>query len=617
LSCEQALVPYQAAASVDAHSVLVLAPHPDDEIFGCGGAIAQHVAQGSAVHVVVLTAGDAGGSAAVRADESRAAAGVLGCAEPEFWGQPDRHLAASADLTQRLVTCIEARSVDLLYVPSPQEVHPDHRQAWALVCAAAAQLQQPVRVACYEVGNPLPRPNLLLDITPWMEAKRAAMACFASQNAHQDYAEQLEGLSRYRSYTLPRTVRAAEAFCVLLSTDLARPLGIDGAVAEATTWGWLDDPATTSRWRAPAKVSVVVRSLGGPLLHEALDSVARQTWPHIEVVVVAAGTTHPPLPARCGPFPLRLVQQGPLTPSRAANAGLENACGDYVLILDDDDWLLPSHVARLAGALQGQRLWRAAYAGVAMVDAESRPIGQTIDLPFDPMRQRSGNLTPIHAVLFERALFDEGCRFDERLDRYENWDFWLQVVSRTAMAHVPGVSAAYRIGTSAGVLKDASVMSASTQVIYDKWAAVWSDGQKQELMRRAWAFDEQAAELARTAQTLTEATVQVREARHASVLAQESQALLHASLLALQIQHEVLAQAHRQQAAQLGAEQSRRVALKGQAEELINESAAVRYRAERLQVDLDAMRASISWRFTAPLRRAASLAQVLRRALRR
>ena len=555
---EHALVPYQAAGSVAASSVLVLAPHPDDEVFGCGGAIAQHLESGCAVHVVVLTDGGVGGDAATRAEECRQAAGVLGLGPPEFWNLPDRGLVASADLVLRLAACIGSRGADLVYAPSPYEVHPDHRQTTALMCAAAARLERPVRVAFYEVGSPLPQPNLLLDITPWHERKRAAARCFGSQLAAQDYAEQIEGLGRYRTYTLPRAVRAAEAFCIVDSTELARGAGFELALAPADTWERMHDPAAAAGAPARPRVTVVMRSMGRPLLHEALDSVARQTWPDVEVLVVAAVAGHPALPPRCGPHPLRLVGTGlPLARSRAANVGLAHATGEYLLLLDDDDWLLPSHLARLVGALHGQKLWRAAYTGIVLVDAANRPIGQTFDWPFDPMRQRAGNLTPIHAVLFHRSLLDEGCRFDEALDRDEDWDFWLQVAARTAMAHVPGASAAYRIHASSGMLDDAGAASASSLAIHEKWEASWSGRQKREIMTRVWACDEQATELA-----------------------DRSQALL------------------------------------AQGEALRAEVQTMRQSRDALSIELHAMHQSRSWRWTAPLRRAGRLLGALRRALR-
>jgi hypothetical protein len=84
------------------------------------------------------------------------------------------------------------------------------------------------------------------------------------------------------------------------------------------------------------------------------------------------------------------------------------------------------------------------------------------DLPFDPLQQRAGQLTPIHAMLFHRSLLDEGCRFDEALDRDEDGDFWLQVATRTTMAHLPGISAAHRIQASPGVNDDAGEAGASS-----------------------------------------------------------------------------------------------------------------------------------------------------------
>ena len=54
---ENKLVPYQAALAIPANRVLVLAPHPDDEVFGCGGAIMRHVERGVSVRVIVVSDG--------------------------------------------------------------------------------------------------------------------------------------------------------------------------------------------------------------------------------------------------------------------------------------------------------------------------------------------------------------------------------------------------------------------------------------------------------------------------------------------------------------------------------------------------------------------------------
>ena len=78
-----------------AHSVLVVAPHPDDEVFGCGGAIAKHVASATPVHVIILSNGQAGGKSDIRRAESLEAAQILGYGNPIFWDGIDREILYS------------------------------------------------------------------------------------------------------------------------------------------------------------------------------------------------------------------------------------------------------------------------------------------------------------------------------------------------------------------------------------------------------------------------------------------------------------------------------------------------------------------------------------------
>ncbi len=210
---ESDLVPYDACSVLPAQAVLVLAPHPDDEVFGCGGAIAQHVKSGHPVCVVVLTDGALYADSDVRQRESVAAAQILGYGTPEFWGLRDGGLSYSDELAQRLADRIAQCGADLVYAPSPWENHPDHRQAQLLATQAVRRSAPNVRLAFYEVGAAL-RPNVLLDITTVLETKAAAMRCFASQLERQNYLGHIQALNFYRTYTLGAEVKAAEAFWV-------------------------------------------------------------------------------------------------------------------------------------------------------------------------------------------------------------------------------------------------------------------------------------------------------------------------------------------------------------------------------------------------------------------
>lgn len=207
---EDTLIPYQAGPLPADRHILVLAPHPDDEIFGCGGALALHADAGAQLHVVLVTGGDAAGEAAARLEESRAAARALGIPAPACWGIPDRHVRNDADLAGRIRDAIVASGASLVYAPSLWENHPDHRGLAEATLQVVRELSH-VGWMAYEVSAPL-RPNLLIDIGPVLARKHAAMACFPSQLALQAYDRHLNALNVFRTYTLPASVQAAEAY---------------------------------------------------------------------------------------------------------------------------------------------------------------------------------------------------------------------------------------------------------------------------------------------------------------------------------------------------------------------------------------------------------------------
>lgn len=220
---EHFFTPYTALTRLPGECVAVLAPHPDDEVFGCGGTLAAMAEAGVAIEVVVVSGGDAFGEGAAlsarRREESRAAAQVLGYSPPAFWGLPDGALAQSEVLAPRIARWLEQLAPDVLLLPSTDEMHRDHRAVTEAALAICAQHAGPA-VAFYEVGQPL-TPNRLVDITPLWARKQAAMRCFTSQLAMQDYDRHIAGLNAFRTYTLAKEVLAAEAFHWLAPEEVA------------------------------------------------------------------------------------------------------------------------------------------------------------------------------------------------------------------------------------------------------------------------------------------------------------------------------------------------------------------------------------------------------------
>ena len=216
MSLESDYMPYESVSRMGPGRVMVFAPHPDDEIFGCGGALIQHVQDQDPIQVVVVTDGALGGGlenlAEIRASESESAARLLGYPPPIFLGYPDRGLMPDDEaLIQRFCSLISDFRADIVYVPSFWEIHPDHRVVSHAVINALRLMEQPDGCFLYEVGVPL-RPNHLLDITLHQGGKWRAMGCFESQLQMQDYRRHIEALNVYRSYTLGGDCRLAEAY---------------------------------------------------------------------------------------------------------------------------------------------------------------------------------------------------------------------------------------------------------------------------------------------------------------------------------------------------------------------------------------------------------------------
>lgn len=219
---EHELIPYQATFKIGCTRMLVLAPHPDDEVFGCGGAILRHASLGDTVHVIIASDGafhceaeQKASHTAMRQAESNAAAAIMGYGQPEYWGLPDRGITCDEPLIQRITAAIAAFKPDLVMAPSIYEVHPDHLALGTAALQAVRHHEYPLSLAMYEVGVPMQRPNILLDISDLQARKQQAMACFASQLKTQRYDQHIQALNRFRTYTLGPLVTAAEAYFLL------------------------------------------------------------------------------------------------------------------------------------------------------------------------------------------------------------------------------------------------------------------------------------------------------------------------------------------------------------------------------------------------------------------
>lgn len=206
-------------ADIATGRVLVFSPHPDDETIGCGGTMRLHALRGDDVTVIVVTDGEKGFEheskpdyARTRRQEAVDAFARLGVREHVFLGLPDGGVTVSDSNCDLVLDAIRRVDPDVIYCPSSEELHCDHKATASLVLGAVDYLSSDVQTIEYEVSQPLTA-NILVDITSVEAEKQAALSCYTSQQYPQSISELCRGMNRFRAVNLDSAdIRFVEAF---------------------------------------------------------------------------------------------------------------------------------------------------------------------------------------------------------------------------------------------------------------------------------------------------------------------------------------------------------------------------------------------------------------------
>ena len=215
-------------------NVLVIAPHPDDEILGTGGTIAKRAAQGHDVYVCIVTKGceplfhekyvEKGRSECRKADE------YLGVKETIFLDFPAVMLeeVPRYELNDGILGVIQRIKPEEVYVPHRGDMQIDHKIVVdaAMVALRPKYSHKVKRIYAYETlsetGWDIPNvmnefiPTVYEDISDTINKKIEAMNIFQSQLASFPNARSIgaiEALARFRGITV--TLEAAEAFGIV------------------------------------------------------------------------------------------------------------------------------------------------------------------------------------------------------------------------------------------------------------------------------------------------------------------------------------------------------------------------------------------------------------------
>jgi len=178
--------------------VLVLAPHHDDPIIGCGGTMCKLAKRGAHVKVLYMTdysyesnIGPSCGLVPIDPKEAEDALARLRCFEAEHLNLPCMAIQCDAENSRRLYRVIEYYSPDLVFIPSFQDIHPDNQMTGLLAAHALKEYGGCLTLYSYEVWGGL-FPNVTVEITDVMEEKIGAL------KARHTQAKLVDGERRLR-----------------------------------------------------------------------------------------------------------------------------------------------------------------------------------------------------------------------------------------------------------------------------------------------------------------------------------------------------------------------------------------------------------------------------------
>jgi LmbE family N-acetylglucosaminyl deacetylase len=218
--------------------LLVVAPHADDEVLGCGGLIAKRARAGWAVHVVIAAAGGITPRGATelptvdaRQAELRAACDLLDVAQvtvlyPGYDMRMDT--VPMLEIVSKLDALLDATPYAEVYLPYASINH-DHQVLYRAMLAAlrpAAGRKLPRLTAAYEYAligwqpEPPAGGKLYVAIDELLDIKLSALRCYPSQVRpfpHPCSPEAVRALAHFRGMEIG--VSAAELFYVLREID--------------------------------------------------------------------------------------------------------------------------------------------------------------------------------------------------------------------------------------------------------------------------------------------------------------------------------------------------------------------------------------------------------------
>ena len=222
----------------EVRKILIIAPHPDDEVLGCGGVMKRFAVEGSDVYILIVTRGTpkkySDERIAKGRDQALQAHSLLGVKETFFFDYPapELDLISVAAISDSISQLISKLGITTLFIPHRGDIHIDHSVVFDAALVAARPIGNYTIKSIYayetlsetEWAAPFSDdafiPNHFVNIEHYFQYKLDAMSCYSGQVRtfpNPRSLETIEALAKFRGATVG--FKRAEAFMTIRTIE--------------------------------------------------------------------------------------------------------------------------------------------------------------------------------------------------------------------------------------------------------------------------------------------------------------------------------------------------------------------------------------------------------------